>query len=112
LNEIVPEIQVPFGEARGRACYHFMPVLLPKEAHRLEFMEGMKAEGVQTSIHYPPVHTFSAYAGGNLHGPGDLKVTEQAAGREVTLPLYPGLADSDVTLVVKAVCKVLCNREI
>lgn len=107
LNEIVPEMQVPFGEARGSACYHFMPVLLPKGINRLEFMEGMKAEGIQTSIHYPPVHTFSAYTGVSPSGPGMLALTEEVAGREVTLPLYPGLADSDVTLVVNAVRQTL-----
>jgi len=113
LNEIAPEMQVPFGEARGgSACYHFMPVILPRGINRLEFMEGMKAEGIQTSIHYPPVHTFSAYTGVSLSGPGALAITEEVAGREVTLPLYPGLADTDVTLVVSTVRKVLRNRVI
>jgi dTDP-4-amino-4,6-dideoxygalactose transaminase len=65
-------------------------------------MEHMKSNGIQTSIHYPPIHKFQTYikGGDDLY---NLPLTENVAGREVTLPLYPGLTDENVADVVYAV---------
>jgi len=102
LSELAPEIGVPFHEERGVSCHHIMPVVLPKGANRVQFMEAMKAQGIQTSIHYPPIHHFKNYAGQKEFLRADLSVTEDVGGREVTLPLYPLLKDEDVRAVVEA----------
>lgn len=109
LAELVPELQIPFCETREReaSCYHIMPVLLPVGVDRSQFMEGMKAEGIQTSIHYPPVHQFQIYRQAGLQRKGSLTVTEEAAAREVTLPLYPTMQDEQVEWVVQAVRRIL-----
>jgi dTDP-4-amino-4,6-dideoxygalactose transaminase len=63
----------------------------------------MKARGIQTSIHYPPIHLFRAYQGNGLPRAKKLERTESLAVREVSLPLYPSLPEEDVILVVEAV---------
>jgi dTDP-4-amino-4,6-dideoxygalactose transaminase len=100
------------------AC-HIFPMLLPGGANRQDFMERLRAQGVQTSIHYPPVHQFDYYrrrylAGAAIAGragstPGavPLAETEQAARREVTLPLYPGMQDWQINLVIEATLAAL-----
>lgn len=94
-------VGLPFSEYRGESAYHLQPVLLPHKSNRQEFMEMMRREGIQTSIHYPPVHQFSYY---RSRYPGVfLPETEEVAKREVTLPLYPSMRESDVELVVSAV---------
>jgi dTDP-4-amino-4,6-dideoxygalactose transaminase len=35
-----------------------MPVLLPPGIERKAVIDCMRADGIQTSIHYPPTHTF------------------------------------------------------
>jgi dTDP-4-amino-4,6-dideoxygalactose transaminase len=65
-------------------------------------MEHMKSNGIQTSIHYPPIHKFKTYQEIDQAG-GDLPVTENVTERQVTLPLYPTLRDEDVSVVVQAV---------
>ena len=100
LQELVPQVGLPFQNHTGKTSAHLMPVLLPAGAARETFMSRMKEQGIQTSIHYPPVHTFSAYKNGD---PLELPVTEDVASREVTLPLYPTLAEDDVYTVVEAV---------
>lgn len=102
LQELVPTIVVPFNETRGISACHLLPILLPAGSDRLGFMEYMKSHGIQTSIHYPPIHKFQAFAEVGL-GAGDLPVTENVTGRQVTLPLYPTLKEEDVTVVVQAV---------
>lgn len=102
LQECVPQINVPFQTHQGKTAAHIMPVLLPKGTNREQFMGFMKEQGIQTSFHYPPIHTFTAYAGDTKW---NLPVTEEVASREVTLPLYPVLTDEDIFLVVNAMSR-------
>jgi dTDP-4-amino-4,6-dideoxygalactose transaminase len=104
LQELTPEITVPFENHPGISAAHIMPVLLPAGTDRIRFMEKMKAHGIQTSIHYPPIHHFTAY---QEISNSILPVTEDVAEREVTLPLYPALLDTDVVLVTKTIQEVV-----
>lgn len=104
LQEWVPEISLPFSNHQGTSACHLFPILLPEGLNRTRFMEIMKAHGIQTSVHYPPIHRFQAYK----HDYGDgslatLPVTEAVADREVTLPLYATLGRKNVALVAQAV---------
>jgi dTDP-4-amino-4,6-dideoxygalactose transaminase len=107
LAELAPEVQLPFAAQRGTSCYHILPILLPENSDRIQFMEGMKARGVQTSIHYPPVHLFRSYRAGVEATTPALSITEAAASSEVTLPLYPGMLDTDVEWVCHSVQQAL-----
>ncbi len=107
LQELAPTITVPFQSHRGNSAYHIFPILLPIGTDRLAFMEIMKAQRIQTSIHYPPIHKFSAYAEIDQSNRPSLPITEHVVAREVTLPLYPGLSENDVLTVVQAVQKAM-----
>ena len=101
LPEAVPALGVPYmRDANASAC-HLRPVLLPDGVDRAQFMERMRARGIQTSIHYPPVHRFSLYQTGEAVP--RLAIAEHIGAREVTLPLYPGMSPGDVEEVVAAV---------
>lgn len=102
LEELVPSIVVPFQKIRGISACHFLPVLLPNGSDRIRFMEHMKSCGIQTSIHYPPIHKFQIYTN-NGKIQHHLPITDTVVGREVTLPLYPGLTEENVAVVVQAV---------
>ncbi|MBA3301620.1 MAG: DegT/DnrJ/EryC1/StrS family aminotransferase [Thermoleophilaceae bacterium] len=95
----VEGVEVPFG---GRplegSSHHILPVLVEaggRDARR----ESMAGAGIQTSLHYPPVHTFSVYAEARR---GDLAATEEYAARTITLPLHPLMEAGDVQAVVEA----------
>jgi dTDP-4-amino-4,6-dideoxygalactose transaminase len=95
-------IVVPFSTGRYHAdlaetAIHIMPVLLPTGTDRAAVMAALKAAGIQTSIHYPPIHLFQAYR----HEGWELARTEALAERQLTLPLYPTMADDDVEAVAK-----------
>ena len=62
----------------------------------------MKERGIQTSIHYPPIHHFEAYRSSE-QAKTSLPLTEALAMRELTLPLYPTMSSEDVELVVRSV---------
>jgi dTDP-4-amino-4,6-dideoxygalactose transaminase len=81
-------------------AYHIFPILLPGALQRDAFMTALRQAGIQSSIHYPPIHKFSYY---QQRYPGiNLPITEKAADREVTLPLFPSMSEKDINSVVSA----------
>ena len=100
-------IEVPFYPADGTFAFHICPLILAREIDRAAFMSGMQERGIQTSIHYPPIHLFSYYRDRFGFQEGMLPVTEMITRREVTLPLYPGMNDEDVCRVVTALEETL-----
>jgi dTDP-4-amino-4,6-dideoxygalactose transaminase len=100
LQEFAPQVSLPFRFCAGKTSAHLMPIVLPSGAKREVFMQGMKEKGIQTSIHYPPIHSFSAYKDGSAV---QLPVTEDVASREVTLPLYPTMTEDHVLEVARTV---------
>jgi dTDP-4-amino-4,6-dideoxygalactose transaminase len=66
-------------------------------------METLKQIGIQTSFHYPPVHHFHIYHDEWKKRGGTLPLTEDAGKREVTLPLFQTMTESQVMTVVEAI---------
>jgi len=109
LRELTPTVTVPFIDHPGKSSCHILPILLPEEINRNEFMDHMKGNGIQTSIHYPPIYQFKAYKDLPINSKYQLPITENIASREVTLPLYPTQTKQQVKYVVNAVRKGLTN---
>ena len=64
-------------------------------------MAHLRGQGIQSSIHYPPIHQFSAFRAEQTDV--RLPITEEAGRREVTLPLFPTMTEQQFALVVAAV---------
>lgn len=95
-------ISMPFAPTGDRdPAHHLAVVLLPEQADRDELRAALGTRGVQTSVHYPPIHGFSAYEA--IGSERRLPTTDAVAGRLVTLPLYPHMTDEDVDTVTSAV---------
>jgi len=108
-NLLSKEIFQPFqnwSKANGVSpSFHIFPILLESGKDRQMFMDSLRSEGVQTSIHYPPIHQFSYYR--NRYPGLRLPKTEEVARCEVTLPLYPTMSQEDIHIVTSAVRKAL-----
>jgi len=98
-------LTLPFHHSRGKSAYHIFPIILPQGVNRIGFIDHLRAKGVQTSIHYPPVHQFSYYR--EQYPDVQLPITEDVAGREVTLPLYPTMSDEQIDIVIASVLSAL-----
>jgi len=110
LSELTPSLIVPIIKHPGFSACHIFPIKLPVGSNRLRFMEQMKASGIQTSIHYPPIHKFHIYSD-MLKYSDQLTVTDNVANREVTLPLYPTLTEDQVVMVAQAVRDALIKMQ-
>ena len=95
----VEGVEVPFAaRPLEGSSHHIFPVLVDAQGRDAR-RESMAAAGIQTSMHYAPVHTFSVYAGARR---GELAATEEYSARTITLPLHPLMEDGDVDAVAEA----------
>jgi dTDP-4-amino-4,6-dideoxygalactose transaminase len=104
----VPGVSVPYEDAEvdSSSCY-----VMPVTVDRAELRDALRAfmldaRRVQTSVLYPAIHEFSAYPGS-----AELPRSERVARSELTLPLFPHLADADQDRVVEAVADGLRRLE-
>ena len=89
---------IPSFGRRGRSAHHLEAVVASSPETRDRAREHLRAQRIQTSVHYPPVHRFSHY---RSHA-AVLPQAEEIADRVLTLPLHPHLTDADVDDVCNA----------
>jgi dTDP-4-amino-4,6-dideoxygalactose transaminase len=106
----VEGVQVPFAEpdVRATSAHHLAVVVLPPHVARERVREALARRGIQTSVHYPPIHRFSAYAD-RSHRP--LPKTDGIADRLLTLPLYPHLEDGQVDSVIESLLEAVSRAQ-
>lgn len=104
LKDLCPGVTVPFDDEWPTTA-HLMPILLPGDIKRTDIMDKLRAAGIQSSIHYPPVHGFSYH---KKRFPNViLPETESYCDRIITLPLHPALGRNDVEYVVTRLNRAL-----
>jgi dTDP-4-amino-4,6-dideoxygalactose transaminase len=85
--------------------YHLFPVRSPQRA---SLQAHLRTAGIETLIHYPTSlpeqQAFAAFA------PAECPEASRAASEVVSLPLYPGLADSAVVRIAEAVAAFQTGR--
>jgi len=95
----LPGVRATAGAAEGTvSANHLFTVVVEPEVDRDAVRTTMAARGVQTSVHYPPIHGFALFGGTDR----SLPVTEDYARRTITLPLFPHLTVDQRELVVSA----------
>jgi len=88
--------QVPQGVKHARL---FCVVLV---RNRLKVMGHLKKLGVQTAIHYEPIHLEPYFRKTFGHKRGDFPAAEELGRRVLSLPLHAGMTTADVRYVLAA----------
>jgi dTDP-4-amino-4,6-dideoxygalactose transaminase len=81
---------------------HLFTVVLSEGVDRDGVRAALAEQGVQTSLHYPPIHRFTAY-----DVDVELPRTEEYARRAMTLPLFPTISEMQIGLVVDSLAEAL-----
>jgi dTDP-4-amino-4,6-dideoxygalactose transaminase len=98
-------LSMPFAPRDHVIPVHHLAVIVLPEGSRRDEVRGLLAErGVQTSVHYPPIHLFQTYS--ELGSKRLLPQTEAVGERLVTLPLFPHMSDGQAVAVTEAVLAV------
>jgi len=88
----VPDLEVP--QYDENSSWHLLCV---RTCHRNELWRSLDAQGIQTSVHYKPLHLLPMF------GQVSLPVAEREWERILTLPLFPGLSSSEVSRICDGV---------
>jgi perosamine synthetase len=90
--------------------WHLFVVRVRPERLRIdrdELIEGMKAEGVGTSVHFIPLHMHSFYRRALGVRDEDLPVATAIGNSIFSLPFYTRMSDADVVYVADALKRVI-----
>jgi UDP-4-amino-4-deoxy-L-arabinose-oxoglutarate aminotransferase len=104
--EVIPGVRAAALGSMGaddRHSWCVFPILVDEHAagiSRDALIEALRERNIGTSVHYIPSHLFSAYKH-RRHGP--LQVTEGEWLKLASLPLFPGMSDTDVADVAAAI---------
>lgn len=108
LAPLAPVVR-PIAKVPGcNPVLHLYEVLVDFERigrTRGQVVKALHAEGVGTQVHYIPVHRQPYYEG--LYGRAALPGANAFYDRCLSLPLFPGMQDSDVERVADALRKVI-----
>jgi dTDP-4-amino-4,6-dideoxygalactose transaminase len=90
----------PFEKYRGSSSYHLAVLVVPDPDHRPRITAALKEARIQTSMHYPYIPGFEAF---EKFEAGGLEHSKDYARRAVSLPLFPGMTDSQV----EEICSII-----
>ncbi|WP_300440107.1 DegT/DnrJ/EryC1/StrS family aminotransferase [Christiangramia sp.] len=98
--ESVNNVIVPFKDHPYFSSNYIFPIVLSEsvEKSRDEIRDMLHDSGIQTSVHYPPVHLFDIYYNEEERG---LRKTESIYNRLITLPMYGNLTEEKVEYISK-----------
>jgi dTDP-4-amino-4,6-dideoxygalactose transaminase len=91
-------------------AWHLFPVRLRVERLRTDraaIIERLRDAGIGTSVHFIPLHLHPYYRRTYGYRPEDLPIAAAEYEREISLPIYPDLADGQVDRVVEALADIL-----
>lgn len=89
--------------------WHMFQVVLPLDelnVDRAQVMTELKELGIGTGVHYPAITSFTLYK--ELGYKTSDTPNAQRIGRSIlTLPLFPGMADADITRIASELVRIL-----
>ncbi len=100
----VLEVQLPAEAPNVLSAWHLYPLRI-KNGQRLALYEALRDAGFQTQVHYLPIHLNPAFQKFD-YKKGMFPVAERAYEELISLPLFPGLTQSNQDQIVEIVSKI------
>lgn len=102
LLKNIPQIKIPREAAYAHHLYHLYVV---EVSRRDKLQHYLASRGISTGIHYPiPIHLQPAYKHLSYRR-GNFPVTEAAAKRILSLPMFPELTGQEISYVASTIRK-------
>ena len=98
-----------FDEQNHRAWHIFMVRVKNEQSPvpRDDVITKLAERGVQTSVHFIPLHYFTAYQKLERWKKGDFPVAERIFDGAISLPLFPEMTDAEVDYVCEQLRDIL-----
>ena len=88
---------------------HMFVLWLNESEKRKKLMDLLEVDGIQTSVHYNPIHLEPYYRNEFGYGPGTYLNAELIGASAVSLPTYPGLSITEQDYVIDKVKTAIKN---
>lgn len=98
-------LQIPFYGKREDGVAHLYCVLLPDGKIRKEIRLLLAKKGIETRVHYPPLHLQPAFY--SKHTQWNLVITEDYGSRVLTLPLHCKMDENIVKFITENLCHII-----
>ncbi|MBU2540204.1 UDP-4-amino-4,6-dideoxy-N-acetyl-beta-L-altrosamine transaminase [Patescibacteria group bacterium] len=102
----IKEIITPTEKDYVKSSWHIYPIQLRWIDKRKTF-DALQKQGIGVQVHYMPLHLHPFYQKKFRYKNGDFPVAEKYYGKEITLPLFPSLAEKDIKKVIKEIKKII-----
>ena len=103
-------VTLPVVREEVRPAWHLYTIRIRADrlgADRDEIFKALRAENIGVNVHYIPVHLHPYYRQRFGYHGGEYPVSETAYQTLISLPMFHGMSDGDVSSVITAVRKVL-----
>lgn len=101
---------LPRWDEANRHCWHLFVIRVRNQSSpvpRDDVIRQLAERGISTSVHFIPLHYFTAYEKFGRWKRGDFPVAERFHEGAISLPLFPGMTDADVDTVSQALHEIL-----
>ena len=113
LMSDIPGIELPKERIGTQSSWHLFIIDIDKEKagiQRNDLIEKLKSENIGTSVHYIPLHLHPYYRERFDFSKGDFPVAEKYYETGLSLPIYPGLSESEISRVAETIRKIINTR--
>lgn len=102
----VPGVSVPLSGAPQECTFQSFVIMLDDKIDRNHVVKELRAKDIESTLGTYAMHRHPAFARYG-YKPGDLPHSLQAERQSLTLPLYAGMGDDTVSLIVDAIRSLL-----
>ena len=109
----VKELQLPVADHNRIHAWHLFPLKLRLELlaiDRNHFLDELKGAGVGCSVHWRPLHLHPYYQQNFAWCNDDFPIATAEWLRLISLPIFPGMTESEVGHVIDVVQSVCTNH--
>jgi perosamine synthetase len=106
----LPQLQIPYDDAAQQHAWHLYMLRLnlgTLNIDRARFFDELKARNIGASVHFIPLHIHPYYRALDGYTPDDFPVAYREYMREISLPIYSKMDESDVRHVIEAVTDIV-----
>jgi perosamine synthetase len=101
----ISSIRTPIESKGEYHVYQLYTIELPDKKTRDALQRHLTKAGIMTKIYFEPIHLKTYYMKEFNDKENDLPVTEEIAGKVITLPLYPSLTKKEMDYILHEIEK-------
>lgn len=104
----IDEIKIPTVKPYMKSAWHLYTILL-NGLDRDELFRRMRANGIGVNVHYIPIYRFTFYKNNFNFAPEDFPVTERVFKNILTIPVWQGLKENEVSEIIEDIKSTISN---